>query len=558
MAYPVLVSTYPPINTSDDQSVAQLINNYNPDNVPDDKIIHTDSLSNKSISFGGLREQAARCAWGLVHKLKLEEGKRVLAILPNSSDFILLAHSVWWAGAVFAPLNPSSLSKDVVYALGIVEPAYIACDIACLATVSAALASYQPAQGRPEILLLRGRKHDLPVFPDDIIGRSSSESMTPYSLNGKKASETTSTICFSSGTTGMIKGVQLSHHNIVSNVLQMRASLPGILNASHREVFFLPYYHIYGLSCVAIYGMWIGSFTYGLTSFHLELFCQKLAEHKATFAHLVPPVAALLATSEIPLKHDLSALTTLVVAAAPMKRDLQLKLKAQLGSKIKILQGYGLSECSPTVMYQHESDENYVGTAGKLLSGTQARLVDPNTNKDVAKGEEGELWVRGPQVMQGYVGDEQATRNTFSEDGQWLRTGDILKVDLNGNFWVTDRLKELIKYKGFQVPPSELEDLLLRHPHVIDAAVCSIYDDAQATELPLAYVSLTPQLLTLGRAQRDVLLREIQDWANGQVVGYKRIRGGVFHLQDLPKTPTGKILRKNLPAKQCKTNDSKL
>ncbi|KAI1628330.1 amp dependent CoA ligase, partial [Exophiala viscosa] len=482
---------------------------------------------------------------------------RVLTILPNSSDFILLAHSVWWAGAVFAPLNPSSPEKDIVHALGILQPTHIACDSSRLATIQAAIDSQLQKQ-KPQIFILHGRKDGFPTFPNDIAGQNSHESVPPYNLNGKKASEATSTICFSSGTTGRMKGVQLSHHNIVSNALQMRASLPSILNSSQREVFFLPYCHIYGLSCVAILGMWLGTFTCGLTSFDLELFCQKLAETKATYAHLVPPVAALLATSEVSLQNDLSSLRTLVVAAAPMKRDLQLRLKARLGDNIKILQGYGLSECSPTVMHQHESDDDYVGTAGKILSDTQVRLVDPITKRDVGLGEEGELWVRGPQVMQGYIGDDEATRNTFSEDGQWLLTGDILKVDKNGNFWVTDRLKELIKYKGFQVAPSELEDVLLKHPSVIDAAVCSIYDDTQATELPLAYVSLIPQLLKLGESEKGRVLAEIQEWVNKQVAGYKKLRGGVVHLQDLPKTPTGKILRKDLPASRKKTPSSKL
>lgn len=289
-----------------------------------------------------------------------------------------------------------------------------------------------------------------------------------------------------------------------------------------------------------------------------ELFCSKMAEHKATFAHIVPPVAALLASSELTKAYDLSAIRVIVVSAAPMKRDLQMRLKARFGSTTNTLQGYGMSECSPTVMHQRETDEDFVGSAGKLISGTEARLVDPSTGQDVPRGAEGELWVRGPQVMQGYVGDEEATRNTFSADGQWLRTGDVMKIDENDNFWITDRLKELIKYKGFQVAPSELEDLLLRHPDVTDAAVCSIYDDGQATELPLAYVSLRPQLLTAEAPQKERTLTEIQDWANKQLAGYKKIRGGVLHLQNLPKTPTGKILRKDLPANVQKARQSQL
>jgi acyl-CoA synthetase (AMP-forming)/AMP-acid ligase II len=558
MTASTFVSTYPPVGASEDLTIAQLVSKYNPDNIPYDKVIHTDALLNKSITFGGLRDQAARCAWGLQQKLALSEGQTVLVMVPNSTDFILLAHSVWWSGAVFAPLNPTSLVKDVLHALNLLKPGYIACDVACLTTVYAAVRTYQTRQDlQPRIVLLHGRKDKLPLFPEDIAGQSSSEQIAAYNLNGKRASETTSTICFSSGTTGNMKGVRLSHYNLVSNAFQMRASLPSVLNASHREVFFLPYCHIYGLSCVALLGMWVGSFTYGMAGFDLAVYCQKMEEYKATFAHLVPTIAAQLAASQITTKYDLTALRTLVVAAAPLKRELQTRLKERLGSHVSILQGYGLSECSPTVMYQHEADDHHVGTAGKLVSGTEARLVNPYTNVDVNRGEDGELWIRGPQVMQGYFGDDQATRDT-SDDGRWLRTGDILKIDENDNFWVTDRLKELIKYKGFQVPPSELEGLLLGHPDVVEAAVCSIYDEAQATELPLAYVSLANRALMLPPAEKESLLLDIQKWANDQLVSYKKIRAGVLHLQNTPKTATGKILRKDLPVNRQNARTGKI
>jgi len=315
------------------------------------------------------------------------------------------------------------------------------------------------------------------------------------------------------------------------------------------------------MSVVVTMGMWLGSFTCGLPGFDLDIFCQKMSQYKANWAHIVPPVAVLLAQSDIPVKYDLSALKRIIVAAAPMKKPLQMRLKCRFGKSTKVLQGYGLTECAPTVMHQHESDEaDYVGTVGKVVAGTEVRLVDPITGDDIApgSGKEGELWVPGPQVMIGYLGDASATRETLSPDGQWLRTGDIMRMDKNNNFWITDRLKELIKYKGFQVAPSELEDLLLHHPHVVDAAVCSIYDDEQATELPLAYVSLKPDLVRLAQGPKQNVLDEIRTWVDGQVAGYKKLRGGVFHLQELPKTPTGKILRKDLPAKIAQARKAKL
>lgn len=298
--------------------------------------------------------------------------------------------------------------------------------------------------------------------------------------------------------------------------------------------------------------MWVGNFTCALPAFDLSIFCEKMALHRATWAHIVPPIALLLANSDIPLQHDLSALELVVVAASPLKKALQSKLKTRF-PKTKVVQGYGLSECSPGVMFQLEKSEDKIGTCGKLFAGTEARLVDPTTGKDVALGQEGELLVRGPQVMMGYYGDPVATANTFSPDtdgrGKWLRTGDIMTMDDEQDFFVTDRLKEMIKYKGFQVAPSELEDLLLRHEHVVDAAVCAIYDEKQATEVPMAYVSLADDCKGLMGEEMRRVLEDVREWIDGKVSGYKKLRGGVHHLQVLPKTTSGKILRRELPAK---------
>jgi 4-coumarate--CoA ligase len=293
--------------------------------------------------------------------------------------------------------------------------------------------------------------------------------------------------------------------------------------------------------------MWLGNFTCALPTFDLETYCQQFAKFKATLAYLVPPIVLMLVASDIPRKYDFSALECMVVAAAPLKKALQQRIKAVF-PQTKIVQGYGLSECSPSVLMQHETDEQYVGTCGRLLSTTEARLVEPVSGKDVDIGKEGELWVRGPQTMMGYIGDEAATRDTFV--GEWLRTGDVMMRDENDNFWVTDRLKEMIKYKGLQIAPSELEDLLVQHPLVIDAAVCAIYSHEQASEVPLAYVSLAEPHHKKSTEDIKGIVDEINTWMDGRVAGYKRLRGGVYHLQTLPKNPSGKILRRELPAKK--------
>lgn len=378
--------------------------------------------------------------------------------------------------------------------------------------------------------------------------------MPPYDLQGKSAKDVVASIIYSSGTTGAMKGVKISHYNHIINLMQGRSSVPVRQNSDQRVIFFAPYCHIYGLGTVVLGGMWIGNFTCALPTFDLEVYCQQFAKYKATLAYLVPPVVLLLVASPIPRKYDLSALECMIIAAAPLKPALQKRIKA-IFPTTKITQGYGLSECSPSVLMQHETDEQYVGTCGRLLASTEARLVDPFTGKDIAEpNKEGELWVRGPQNMMGYVGNPKATAETFSADAQWLRTGDIMLRDENDNFWVTDRLKEMIKYKGLQIAPSELEDLLVQHPKVVDAAVCAVYDDAEASEVPLAYISFAEDVLkeaeAKGRAGVEAVCKEVETWINGKVAGYKKLRGGVFHLQTLPKNPSGKILRRELPAKK--------
>ncbi|KAF1807817.1 putative amp dependent CoA ligase [Eremomyces bilateralis CBS 781.70] len=549
-----LAGPYTPLSVDGTLSLSQFMVRFNPDNVPNAKVIHTDTILNKHITYGGLREQAAACAWGL-RNLGLGAGKTLLALVPNSTDFVLLAHSTWWSGACFSPANPSATATEIAHFLTLVKPDVVATTPQQLPSLRKGLTL---AGCQATIITLISRSAGLPLFPDDITGRTKDEVAPVYDLasDGLDGKTAPAVICFSSGTTGKVKGVVLSHYNLISNVLQFRCSLPSMANSSAREVFFPPYCHIYGLSCVVLQAMWLGAFVCGIPAFDLELFCEKMAEYKANWVHVVPPVAIMLADSDIPLKYDLSSLRRIVIAAAPTKYSLQMRLKDRFSGSVLVLQGYGLSECSPSVLHQHESDEADIGTVGKVLSGTLVRLVNANTHEDVAPGEDGELWVRGPQVMLGYVGDPEATAKSFSSG--WLKTGDIMRVDQKGNFWVVDRLKELIKYKGFQVAPSELEDLLISHPYVLEAAVTSIYDDTQATELPRAYVTLTKEVMARHDLNVEEALQEIHQWLDGQVAGYKKLRGGIFYMRELPKTASGKILRRLLRSATPQASPSKL
>lgn len=535
---------------NDHTTISQLIAYDNPGNVSPEKVVHIDDVAGKSLTYGGLRQQAAQCAWGFKRRIGLKEGHKVMIIAPNSTDYVLLAHSVFWAGSIFVPLTAASTAREIAHAVSITEPEYIISDPGKVDAVESALQDFElPLPSKPKLLTIGGRRANLQLFPDDVIDKTAAEPLPPHDVGGKSTKDIPAMIIFSSGTTGKFKGVRLSHYNLISSLISMRISSRWYVDPGSRTVFFPPYCHIYGISAVVLGGMWVGSFTYCMQSFDLETYCQKIEQYKATSAHIVPPIAVMLANSDVAAKYDLTSIKVMMVAGAPTKQALQRRLKSRFGQDLSVVQGFGQSETTGAVTMQSpHDDEKNLGTVGKAIAGVEVRLVNPNTFRDVARGEEGEMWVKGPVTMMGYCKNDQATKETFV--GDWLRTGDIIREDEGGNFWVTDRLKELIKYKGFQVAPSELESLLLTHPSVADAAVTSIYSDEQATELPIAYVTLVVTASPMSKGRKDRLLQEIREWVDGQVSGHKRLRGGVYEFGPLPKTGSGKILRRDLPCRR--------
>ena len=231
--------------------------------------------------------------------------------------------------------------------------------------------------------------------------------------------------------------------------------------------------------------------------------------------------------------YDLSSLRFVTSGAAPLDADLQGAAERRIGCRVQ--QGYGLTEASPVTHHAHQDDENVHGTIGTLLPSTEARLVDAETGLDADVGRPGEIWVRGPQVMLGYLGDEEATAATLTDDG-WLRTGDIATVDEAGLFRVVDRLKELIKYKGYQVPPAELEGILLTHPQIADACVVPVRDE-EAGEVPKAFV--------VARTGEEPDPAEVMAYVAARVAPHMQVRACEL-IDAIPKSPSGKLLRRVL------------
>lgn len=283
--------------------------------------------------------------------------------------------------------------------------------------------------------------------------------------------------------------------------------------------------------------------------FDLEKWCAHVQNYRITFSYVVPPVVLLLGKHPVVDKYDLSSLRLMNSGAAPLTQELVETVYARL--KVGIKQGYGLSETSPTTHTQPWDEwHSSIGSVGRLMPNMEAKYMsmpeDGSEPQEVKVGEVGELSLRGPNIFLGYLDNPTATAEALTPDG-WFRTGDVGYQDKNGSFYITDRVKELIKYKGFQVPPAELEGILVDNEAVDDVAVVGIESEAHGTEVPLAFVVRSGKSKSSG-VSADQEARNIVQWLEGKVAQHKRLRGGVRFVNEIPKSVSGKILRRVLKA----------
>jgi acyl-CoA synthetase (AMP-forming)/AMP-acid ligase II len=322
----------------------------------------------------------------------------------------------------------------------------------------------------------------------------------------------------------------LTHRNLVANILQTDAA-GHFLHDQDVTVAFLPFFHIYGLVVISSLGLWSGATLVVMPKFELETYLDLVARYRATLLHVVPPVVVALAKHPCVVGRDFSSIRKLFSGAAPLRADVIEQCTCRVGCVLQ--QGYGLTETSPAALVTSDDPGQIrYGSVGRPVPNTECRVVDP-TGRDASPGEDGEIWVRGPQVMRGYFNRPDDTRATIDDEG-WLHTGDIGHADDDGHFFIVDRLKELIKYKGMQVPPAELESVLLSHPAVAEAAVVPLRDD-DAGEVPRAFVVL----------KAPAVADELMAYVAQRVAPYKKIRRVDF-IDAIPKSPSGKILRRLL------------
>ncbi|MGR8009963.1 4-coumarate--CoA ligase family protein [Streptomyces hypolithicus] len=339
---------------------------------------------------------------------------------------------------------------------------------------------------------------------------------------------------YSSGTTGVPKGVMLTHRSIATNLAQLDPFIP--MGPGDRILAVLPFFHIYGLTALMNAPLRKGATVVVLPRFDLGQFLAAIEKHRISGLYVAPPIVLALAKHPAVANYDLSGLRYIVSAAAPLDAALAQACSQRLGLP-PVLQAYGMTELSPgTHVVPVNAPNPPPGTVGKLLPGTEMRILSlDDPHKDVGIGEDGEIAIRGPQVMKGYLGRPDATAAMIDDDG-WVHTGDVGRTDADGWLYVVDRVKELIKYKGFQVAPAELEALLLTHEGIADAAVIGVYD-ADGNEAPMAYVVPQPA----ARLTED----DVTAYVAERVAPYKKVRHVAF-IDSVPRAASGKILRREL------------
>jgi len=445
----------------------------------------------------------------------IEKGDKVGIFSPNIVDYAPAFYGALLAGATVTTLNPLYREREIEHQLGDAEAVALFAFSPMAAPVEAA---------RPNLPRLRH------VWPIDglveLVG-GVSEDYRPVAINPR---EDVAALPYSSGTTGLPKGVMLTHYNIGSNVKQGLAVKQA--DSDSVSLCVLPFFHIYGMTVLLSIGIALGGTGIVMMRFDVEQMLHLIGKHRITNLYLAPPAILAMANVPNPSRFDTSSLHLISSGAAPLPLEVGERARSIYGCIVS--QGYGMTETSP-VVNANPLERIKLESCGPPVSDTFEKIVSLDTGQELPAGEVGELAVRGPQVMKGYWKRPQETKDCLSEDG-WLLTGDIGHLDEDGYLHLLERKKEMIKYKGYQVAPAELEAVLHEHPAVLDAAVIP-KPDIEAGEIPKAFVVL--------REGFEASPEELMAFVADKVAPYKKIRQ-LEYRTDIPKNAAGKILRREL------------
>jgi acyl-CoA synthetase (AMP-forming)/AMP-acid ligase II len=477
-----------------------------------------DGPSGRTITYAGLRAAVHATAANLAG-LGFGKGDVFAHYAPNVPEYAVAFHGVATAGGVNTTVNPMFTADELASQLS-------DCGARLLVTVPALLDKALPAAQHAGV--------------EQVFVYGEAEGATPFATLVEPGGEPPRVeidpaedlvaLPYSSGTTGLPKGVMLTHRNLVANIRQMQ--VPQAAMADERVIAVLPFFHIYGMVVILNNGLERGATLVTMPRFDLREALALMQGHRVTRAYFVPPIMLALAKHPMVDEFDLSHLQFVLSGAAPLGPELERACAERL--RCTVQQGYGMTEASPvTHMVPDDLAGRHPGSVGVTVPSTECRIVEPGTDEDVEPGEPGEVLIRGPQVMKGYLNRPDATATTIDADG-WLHTGDIGRMGDDGVLWIVDRLKELIKFKGYQIAPAELEAVLLEHPGIQDAAVIGIADE-EAGEIPKAFVAARDQLTA----------EEVLAFVAERVAPYKKVRV-VELIDEIPKSPSGKILRRVL------------
>lgn len=488
-----------------------------------DKPALIDGVSGRVMTYAQLEGAVRAAAAGLARR-GLRKGDVVALYGPNLPEYVVAFHAVASLGGVITPVNPLYTAEELAKQLEDSGAKYVV-------TVPPLVArAREAAEGRGvRKVFVFGEAEGATPFASLLEGGA--DDLPEVEMNPR---EDLVVLPYSSGTTGVCKGVMLTHHNLVSNLAQIKGA--GHDWGDETLVCVLPLFHIYGMVAIMSHGLYCGAKVVTLPRFEFEHLLKTMQDYRVTFAHLVPPVILALSKSPLVDSYDLSSLHTIFSGAAPLGAELARACSERLGCVV--VQGYGMTEASPAT-HLSTREHNKPGSVGLCVPSMECRLVSVETGEEVGAGEPGEILVRGPQVMKGYLGRPDATAQTVDAEG-WLHTGDVARVDEDGFFFIVDRAKELIKYKAFQVAPAELEAVLLTHPSVADAAVIPSPDE-EAGEVPKAFVVV--------KAGHVMTEEDVLGFVASQVAPYKKVRRVEF-VEQIPKSPSGKILRRLLVARE--------
>lgn len=500
-------SPYPPIALTGESITERVLRGLGPD---PSRVVLIDGPSGRELTAGALEEGIRRLAGGLVAR-GLGKGDVVAILAPNCPEYAVAFHGIAYAGATVTTINPTYTAPEVAHQLD-------DSGARLLITVPAFLETAKAAAGGRDIFVIGEAEGATPLTA--LMGAPLA-AQVPV-----EAATDVVVLPYSSGTTGLPKGVRLTHRNLVANVDQCLAVIG--CEAGEWSVGFLPFFHIYGQTVLMNMHLAAGAGVVTMPRFDLEQFLTLAAKHRTPTLFSAPPVAVALAKHPMVAGFDLGHVERFFSGAAPLGGDVGDAVAARLGCLS--VQGYGMTEMSP-VSHATPRGQARTGSVGVTLPSTECRIVV--AGRDAGPGEAGELWVRGPQVMAGYHNRPEATAETLV-DG-WLKTGDLAEVDAEGWVFIRDRMKELIKVKGFQVAPAEVEEALLTCPMVKDAAVKGVPDD-EAGEVPVAFI------VPAEGADEAAIRAHLA----ARLAHYKLPRRISF-IDAIPKSASGKILRRMLP-----------